>query len=89
MRREPLVVVAEVKPGFILVTIVHRHRAGDVLVSPRLPQMERQAASANGPPHPRRDRIGVEPTPEQVPPQIPVRRYPQVAHADGDEDRRL
>jgi len=51
--------------------------------------MECQAAGTNGPPHPHRDELGVELSPAQVPPQVPVRRHPQVALADGDEDRRL
>ena len=31
----------------------------------------------------------MEPALEQVPPQVPVHLYPQVALADSDEDRRL
>ena len=51
--------------------------------------MECQASGANGPPHPMRDGLGVEFTPKQVPLQVLVCLDPQVALADGDEDRRL
>ena len=71
------------------VAVVRRHRAGDVQVLPILTHMEREAADANRPPHPRRDVLGVELALEQVPPQVPMRVHPQVALADGNEDHRL
>ena len=43
----------------------------------------------DGPPRPLLNMLGVEIPPEQVFPQVPVGLHPQIALADGEEDRRL
>ena len=53
VRREPPAVVAKVEPPLVPLAVVHSHRAGDVEVLPRSPQLEHQAPDVDGPLHPR------------------------------------
>ena len=54
-----------------------------------LTHLEREATSAGDSPRLAWGMLGVELTAEQVQQQLPVRLHPQVALANGDEDRRL
>jgi hypothetical protein len=89
-RREPPIVVPEVKPP-VLPPLVRRHKdGGDVLLRARLPQLEDPATG----PHRHADslsprRRGERLRGEEMGPQIPVGVNPQKSFANRHEDGRL
>jgi hypothetical protein len=86
-RREPPVVISEIKPP-ALPPFVRRHEdGGDVLQRPRLPQLEDAATGPHrhaDPSFPRRR--GKKLRGEEMGPQVPVRVNPQVAFTNRRED---
>jgi hypothetical protein len=89
-RREPPIVIPEVKPP-ALSPLVRRHKdGGDVLLRARLPQLEDAATG----PHRHADslfprRRGKRLRGEEMGPQIPVGVNPQKSFANRHEDGRL
>jgi hypothetical protein len=78
--------VAEVEPSSLLVRVVGRHRAGDVIILALGPHGERHAAGAHrtaGPRLRRRQRVKLRA--EETNPEILVHRDPQEALADANE----
>ena len=81
--------VPKVEPPSAPPGVVRRHLAQGVEVLPGVTHVERQATSSREPPRLAPRALYEEFAAEQVDPEIPVRFYPKVPLADGDENRRL